>query len=466
MKLKALLWLGLVLVVFIPSKAFCQKFILSGTITDIITGKPIPGVLLTSDEIRCFSNQYGGYMFFIGYGEHNVNIQSAGYRDYNIRIKTYNDEVFNIALLRTPDLAALRKTSQILQNDSMGTNSGKYIIDNKKLNRLPVLFGESDLLKNLQFAPGVYKNRSGVVYTSIRGCNTNQTNFFVDGVPIYNIQHASGYMSVFAEGDFSHTELVKSGLGANLGGRSGGAVLFTPNEGDTKKISGGYQLSLPVFSLNLNGPIGKRLTYSVSYRRTYIDWLFKPFSNDSSKIAYHFYDLNVRLKFILNKKNNLYFQIINNIDALFIYRKETEAKGNGKTNEVKINENIKYGGYTSWLKWERTKAKGYSTLCFAVNNINSLFAIKVDENLIAGAFVTPISKSNWDNSRGFNSIGVMYDEYIVRPKGNVLFGGNFWLENYETGSQKKFQTSGATILYDTTYRFEPKVRQYTGALYW
>ncbi len=460
-----LLWLGLVLLVFMPSKIFAQKFSLSGTITDIVTGKPIAGVLVTGKELRCFSNEHGRYMLLIGYGEHKISMLSAGCRDYSIEIKMYSDEVFNTALYRVPDMALLRKPSQLLQNDSMGAASGIYNLENNKLNSLPTLFSEPDLLKNLQFVPGVNKNRSGIVYTSIRGSNTNQTNFFVDGVPVYNIQHASGYMSVFGDWDFGRTELVKSGLAANIGGRAGGAVLLTPNEGDTKKISGGYQLSLPAFSLNINGPIGKKLTYTISYRRSYIDWLLKPLSTDSSRLGYYFKDLNIRLKYNLNSKNYLYFQVINNGDDFSFLGSKTDARGNGKSSQLKRWEEVSYGGYTTWAKWERLKSRGYSTLTFAVNNIYSLYTIKEEENVLAGAFVTNLTKRTRETRKGLNCFGLMYDEHLAKWDGALLYGGNFWLENYETGSQKLFQTSDTITLYDTTYRFQPNVKQYTSSLY-
>ncbi len=467
-KLKVLLWLGLILWVFLPEKVFAQKFSLSGSISDVITGKPMAGVMVvskTNQEYKCFSNEQGRYVLLIGYGEHQISVSSAGYKDFTSAIKIYNDEKLDVNLLRVPDIASLRKTLQILQNDSTGVSTGTYCIDNKKLNSLPVLFTEPDLLKNLQFVPGVNKNKSGVVYTSLRGCNTNHTNFFVDGVPIYNIQHASGYISVFNESDFSRTEIIKSGLGANLGGRAGGAILLTPNEGDTKKISGGYQLSLAAFSLNLNGPIGKRLTYHLSYRRSYFDWLLKLDKSDSANNGYHFNDINLRLKYNIDKKNYLYFQIIKNDDVLTFFRKRTNQMGNGKTSELKHNEELKYGGYTTWAKWEMLKKRGYGTLKLAINTIYTLSNIQEEENVIAGSFVTKLTKRTRDYLRGLNCYGLMYDEYIAKSAGNLLYGASFWMENYETGSQKLFQTSDTIKLYDTTYRFEPKVKQYTGSVY-
>ncbi len=464
-KLKVLLWLGLVALVFVPEKTLGQNFLISGTISDMVTGKPLPGVLVTSKDVRCFSNERGRYILLVGYGDHRINMLSSGFKDFSINLKIYNDENLDISLFRIPDMALLRKTTQVLQNDSIGASTGTYMINNKKLNNIPVLFGEPDLLKNLQFAPGVNKNRSGIVYASLRGCNTNQTNYFVDGVPVYNIQHASGYLSVFNESDFTRTELVKSGMGANVGGRAGGAILLTPNEGDTKKLSGGYQLSLAAFSINFNGPIGKRLTYSISYRRSYVDWLVKIDNSDSIKNAYNFRDINVRLKYILNKKDNLYFQLLKNEDVLSFFRKKTDASGNGKTAELKRDESLKYGGYTSWLKWEKVMKRGYSAVALAVNNIYFKNAINEEKNIIAGSFITNITKTTRDNLRGLNCYGLMYDEYKAKSDGNLLYGGNFWIENYETGSQKLLQTSDTIKLYDTTYRSEPMIKQLTSSLY-
>ena len=86
--------------------------------------------------------------------------------------------------------------------------------------------------------------------------------------------------------------------------------------------------------INLEGPIVKdKLSFNVSFRRTYSDLLLKPFlwaathlsdDFDGEKVSfgYYFYDLNAKLNWRISDKDRVYLSFYSGDDA--VYMKITE----------------------------------------------------------------------------------------------------------------------------------------------
>ena len=67
----------------------------------------------------------------------------------------------------------------------------------KKLEQLPVLMGEKDVLKTIQLLPGIQSGNEGSAGFYVRGGGVDQNLILLDEATIYNASHLFGFFSVF-----------------------------------------------------------------------------------------------------------------------------------------------------------------------------------------------------------------------------------------------------------------------------
>src|SRR5574343_1764074 len=212
----------------------------------------------------------------------------------------------------------------------------------RTIKQLPVLFGETDVLKGLQLLPGVSSGNDGTTGLNIRGGGSDQNLILLDDVPIYNPSHIFGFFSVFNSDIVKDVKLMKGGNSSRYSGRLSSVIDVRTLDGNSKKLR--VQASLGVLSskLSIDGPIGKRkkTTFMLSGRRSYFDL----FNNDIAtpflrsnitplKTGYYFYDANGKVNHRFNDNHQLSFSFYSGRDNFFI-----RNSFNLKTDERSISE--------------------------------------------------------------------------------------------------------------------------------
>lgn len=90
-----------------------------------------------------------------------------------------NDSVCSPIIL--PELVVKADASDKLESTSMG----KETMSQEEIKSVPTLFGEPDVIKAMQFQPGVSAGTEGFAGMYVRGGNGDENLFVVDGNPIY-----------------------------------------------------------------------------------------------------------------------------------------------------------------------------------------------------------------------------------------------------------------------------------------
>ncbi|HRD53088.1 MAG TPA: TonB-dependent receptor, partial [Flavobacteriales bacterium] len=187
---------------------------------------------------------------------------------------------------------------------------GTVDLDVQKLQTLPALLGEVDILKTIQFLPGVQNNGEGNSGFYVRGGGPDQNLILLDNATVYNASHLFGFFSVFNADAVKNIELIKGGMPANYGGRISSVLDINMKEGNEKSFHAQGGIGLIASRLTVEGPIVKdRSSFILSGRRTYIDVLTRPFVNESSPFAgsgYYFYDLNAKANYTLSDKDRIF----------------------------------------------------------------------------------------------------------------------------------------------------------------
>ncbi len=301
----------LLLFLVVPLSGMAQRHTLSGYLRDGATGEALSYATVYSEESRSGvnTNGYGFYSITLPEGSYRINFSYVGYQSQQHRVDLNRDESRNIELMpeqtRLDEIRVIGKATddRVRQNET-----GTVRMDLDRLNVLPVLFGEQDILKSIQLMPGVSPAGEGSSGFFVRGGNVDQNLILLDDAPVFNPSHLLGFFSVFNADAIRDVKLYKGGVPARYGGRVSSVMDIRMKEGNLKdyQFSGGLGLISSRFTAE--GPIWKeRSSFMVSGRRTYAD-LFLPLSSneDIKENNLFFYDVNLKGNLIINSRNRLF----------------------------------------------------------------------------------------------------------------------------------------------------------------
>lgn len=289
------------------------RLTISGYVKDANTGEALIGAnVFVKETLKGTStNVYGYYVLNVETGPITLVASFIGYEDQVRTLTVEKDLKLNITLspkaIQGKEVEVVgTRTGENTEDTRMGTVD----LDVQKLNTLPALLGEVDILKTIQFLPGVASNGEGNSGFYVRGGGPDQNLILLDDATVYNASHLFGFFSVFNADAVKNIELIKGGMPANYGGRISSVLDINMRDGNEKRISGKGGIGLISSRLTLEGPIVKdRSSFIVSGRRTYIDVLTRPFINPESGFAgsgYYFYDLNAKASYRLSDKDRFF----------------------------------------------------------------------------------------------------------------------------------------------------------------
>lgn len=141
---------------------------------------------------------------------------------------------------------------------------GRHIISREEIIKMPVIFGEPDVVKTLHSLPGVSSGTEGFTGLYVHGGDNDQNLFMYNGLPLYHVSHLGGFFSSFNVSTIGHVDFFKSSFPARFGGRISSITDISMLTPDFKKYAGKFTIGL----LAANGYISGRLSG--------ISWLSAP----------------------------------------------------------------------------------------------------------------------------------------------------------------------------------------------
>ncbi len=282
---------------------------LVGNIKDLKTGEPIVGasVYIDKPKIGTVTDQYGYFTINVPKGKQLLNIQSIGMRDIKRQLLINGDGKMNIEM--TISVMSLKKVVISTQKISniRGTQMGVQKIDIKSIKQVPVVFGESDILRVVTTLPGVKTVGEASTGLNVRGGAADQNLILFNDGTIYNPTHFFGMFSAFNPEVIKNVELYKGAIPAEFGGRLASVLDINSREGNKKNFTGSAGIGLLTSRVNIEGPIEKnKSSFILGGRSTYSNWLFNVLPDQYQHSSASFYDLNLSVNNEINKKNTLY----------------------------------------------------------------------------------------------------------------------------------------------------------------
>jgi len=168
-----------------------------------------------------------------------------------LTIETEKDSIQHASLGSPIELSEVIVSSRAKNMQSRGL--GNFRINSQVVKVTPSIFGERDIIKTLQFLPGISAGMEGSSQLNIRGGTNDQTLFLLDDVPVYNQNHAFGFVSIFNADAISNVELYKGGIPTQYGDKLSGVVAISLKDGDYKEHHTAVSLGLLAGTLASNG---------------------------------------------------------------------------------------------------------------------------------------------------------------------------------------------------------------------
>lgn len=283
---------------------------LSGFVTDANTGESLFGVniyLESNPTIGTITNEYGFYSIALPKGENKVIVSYITYSTISFSLKQNESLNKNFKLQEeTESLDEVIISAKKNQNKVNETAVSVERISSATIKKLPVLFGERDVIKTIQLLPGVTSAGDGQSGFTVRGGKLDQNLILLDDAPVYNASHLLGFFSTFNSDAVKDVTLYKGTAPAQYGGRLSSVVDVRMKEGNNQKfgVSGG--IGLISSRLNIEGPIQKgKSSFLITARRTYAD-LFLKLTEEFEDNTLYFYDFNAKFNYKFSEKDQLF----------------------------------------------------------------------------------------------------------------------------------------------------------------
>ncbi|WP_051205302.1 TonB-dependent receptor [Salinimicrobium xinjiangense] len=285
-----------------------ETFVVNGVIKDADNNETLAGVNILFPELQrgTVSNDYGFYSIKIPKGEHVMEISFLGYQTSRVKIDAKENINMDFSLsTATQDLEEVVITEDIERLNISRPEMSVNKLEITTIQKLPVVFGEVDIIKSLLLLPGVSNAGEASSGFNVRGGAADQNLILLDEATIYNASHLFGLFSVFNPDAIKNLKLYKGGIPANYGGRVSSVLDIYQKDGNSRKFEANGGIGLISSRLLAQGPIQKeKSSFLVGGRSSYAHLFLK--LTDNENVAY-FYDLNTKLTFRLDAKNTILF---------------------------------------------------------------------------------------------------------------------------------------------------------------
>ena len=431
--MKPLLRFILLFLILVPATLFAQeKYTISGYVKDNATGESLPGTNVYVKELMkgTTTNVYGFYSITLESGDYNLVISFVGYQDIEIPVSLTQDLRENVSMkMKGITGKEVEIIAERTDENTDGTQMGKVELEMDKIKTLPAFMGEVDVLKTIQFLPGVQSAGEGNSGFYVRGGGPDQNLILLDEAVVYNASHLFGFFSVFNADAIKNIELTKGGMPANYGGRLASVLDITMKEGNSRRIQGDGGIGVISSRLTLQGPIKEDTSsFIISGRRTYIDILTKPFIPKDSPFAgsgYFFFDLNAKVNYKLSDKDRLFLSGYFGRDVFSYFNADAD-----------FLIRIPWGNATGSLRWNHLFSDRlfmnataiFSDYNFAFEATQSQFDFKLFSGIRDGNF--KLDFSYYPNIRHNIKFGTNYTYHIFTPNNATARSGDV---EFDTG---------------------------------
>ncbi|MDC0584528.1 TonB-dependent receptor [Bacteroidales bacterium] len=407
-----------------------NTYTLSGRVTDKGSGEDLIGVTIYQEGTGngAITNVYGFYSITLPAGKHDIVFSFIGFEKQVLKIDFNQNRTLNVQLeTRTTEINSVEIVAQQQDHNLSSVRMGVEKLDIKQAAKMPVLFGEKDILKTIQLMPGISTTSEGGSGFSVRGGSIDQNLILLDEAPVYSASHLMGFFSVFNSDALKNIEVYKGDIPANYGGRASSVLDISMKDGNNQQFAASGGIGLISSRLTLEGPIIKdKMSFIVSGRRSYLDLMAKSVGVVDNETDLYFYDLNAKVNYSINNNNRIF------LSGYF-----------GQDDFGFGDFGMGWGNNTATVRWNHTFSnKLFSNTSLIYSNYNYAFNL--------GSDVTMKS--------GIQDIGIKQDfSWFFNPNNTIKYGFNSTYHTFNPG-ELEFTNGGSNeVVLDKTKSLESAV---------
>ncbi len=421
------------IVIYKKSKNIHDKnFEINGYIYDVTNGEKLiyANVYLPNFSKGTASNDYGFYNFNLNEGEKKLRVSHIGYYTKTVNIDADSTLEYNIALIPKPE----KILDEILIIDNRIRNRRVEFFEPKKIDvnrieKMVHLLGEDDIMRFSYLKPGVLTGADGIGGIHVRGGGSGDNAILLDGIPVYNAQHAIGMFSIFNSSTIKNINFLAGDFPARYGGSLNSVMDIRTRDGNNKKFGGELDMGLLTVKGLFEGPIieGKS-SFLMSFRRTFVDVWDDAISNilsnnlNHKKFSYYFYDLNFKFTHEINNRNKLFITFYNGKDDFS--KDGTEYLNTEDTISSQANNNWKWGSSLFSIQWNSLLGnKTFMNTSLFYSNYG------MKSNSIESILVRKEPRQYYSDSRVLDSkikdLGLKFDFTYTLDNNNFKWGACF-----------------------------------------
>lgn len=284
-----------------------EKFTISGIVSDQNTNETLIGVNILFPELNTgtVTNEYGFYSITLPKGDYKIIISYLGYTSITKTINLSTNLKQNFQLEEAlENLDEVVITKNIEETNISKPQMSVNVLSANTIKQIPVVLGESDVIKAITLLPGVSNAGESSSGFNVRGGAADQNLILLDEATIYNSSHLFGLFSVFNPDAIKDLKLYKGGIPARYGGRVSSVLDIYQKEGNSNEFHANGGIGIVASRLLAEGPIKKNTGSFLFGGRSSYAHLFLPLFDSNNKA--YFYDLNTKLSYKINSKNNMY----------------------------------------------------------------------------------------------------------------------------------------------------------------
>jgi len=302
------------------TQAFAQTAKLQGLVSDAETREPLVGaqVVIPAVSLGALTDSVGRFLITdVPLGTYAVQVIFPGYQEqttYQIRVEAGVNQLdlslqpvsVDALVVKAPSFQ--RRSDQLVSTRTIGQ---ELIQSNPG--------GNLDVLKTLQTLPGVTVPVGFRNDLIVRGGAPSENIFFLDGVEIPTLNHfatqgaGGGPVGILNAVQIQDVDFQSSGFSARYDNVLSSALDFTLKEGNRERFQTTVTVGSSEAGVTFDTPIGKKLTFIGSVRRSYLQFLFEqiglPFLPD-------YWDFQGKLTWQLNERSTLRYVGVGAIDDL------------------------------------------------------------------------------------------------------------------------------------------------------
>ena len=454
------------------SSAFAQrmpKYTISGFARDSLTTESLNGATVynrisTSLNNRAnlagtSTNQYGFYSLTLPAGKVELVYSYVGYQAKTVSFQLRRDTVINISLAGGQHLQEVEINADRTSNIQESVQMSMINVPIAQIKSLPAALGVTDVIRALQLMPGIQSGSEGSTGLHVRGGSPDQNLILLDGVPVYNVSHLLGFVSLFNGDAINNIEAYKGGFPARYGGRTSSVLDISMKEGNIQKVHGEGSIGILWSTLTLEGPIVKdRTSYIVTGRHTYMNIVMAPFMNamanniegvDKMKTGYKFYDLTAKINHKFSDKDRIYLSAYMGDDKLYStidFKDEYKDNGLNVSSSIRSHSGLQWGNFMTTFRWNHIFSNRlFSNTTLSYSRYRDLFIRKDNSKLTYDVHDQTVIINDFfelQNNSGINDwIGKISFDYLPSPDHHVRFGAGVIYHTFNPGRVSLRDTS-------------------------